>query len=230
MFILRVRAVLPSLAQSGRRIGRTGAQRSRCSAVEPGQAHEEHHARARRAAPSDRMIEAVRVLLEEIGEDPAREGLIRTPKRYAKALLDLTSGYHADLHSAAAPHVLRPPPHSAERPGNRPCAPRVAYHPAEIVNGAMFEERHHELVLVRNIRFHSLCEHHILPFVGVAHVAYLPNSRVIGLSKVARITNMFAKRLQVQERMGAQIADTLAGVTGAHGVAVALEARCAPTP
>mmetsp|Transcript_16371 Transcript_16371/g.52056 ORF Transcript_16371/g.52056 Transcript_16371/m.52056 type:complete len:265 (-) Transcript_16371:6-800(-) len=192
MLASRLRAAAACFPRDAHRIGRTMARRGQCTAVEPGNAHEERHARARRGAPSDRMVEAVRVLLEEIGEDPTREGLLRTPKRYAKALMDLTSGYHADLH--------------------------------KIVNGAMFEERHHELVLIKNIRFHSLCEHHILPFVGVAHVAYLPNSRVIGLSKVARITNMFAKRLQVQERMGAQIADTLASVTGAHGVAVALEA------
>lgn len=93
----------------------------------------------------------------------------------------------------------------------------------------MFEERHHEMVLIRNIRFHSLCEHHVLPFFGAAHVAYIPDSKVVGISKIARIVNMFARRLQVQERLGQQVADTLQEVTGALGVGVTLEATCVRT-
>lgn len=99
---------------------------------------------------------------------------------------------------------------------------------ADVVNGAKFEENHEEMVMVRDIRFFSLCEHHMLPFFGRASIAYIPESRVIGLSKMARITNMFAQRLQLQERLGAQIAEAVEDSTGARGVGVAIEATCVP--
>ncbi|EXJ16249.1 GTP cyclohydrolase I FolE [Imhoffiella purpurea] len=134
----------------------------------------------------------VRRMLMEIGEDPDREGLRRTPLRVAKALDFLTSGY--DL--------------SAE----------------EIIKGAVFAEDVKEMVVVRDIEFYSMCEHHMLPFFGHAHVGYLPNGKVVGLSKVARVVDVFARRLQVQERLTNQIADALMEHLGAHGVAVVLEA------
>jgi len=134
----------------------------------------------------------VRSLLQELGEDPNREGLRRTPLRVAKALDFLTSGY--DL--------------SAE----------------EIIKKALFEEDVKEMVVVRDIEFYSMCEHHMLPFFGHAHVGYLPDGRVVGLSKVARVVDVYARRLQVQERLTSQIADALMEHLGAHGVAVVMEA------
>jgi len=134
----------------------------------------------------------VRSLLTEIGENPEREGLRRTPLRVAKALDFLTSGY--DL--------------SAE----------------EIIKKALFAEDVKEMVVVRDIEFYSMCEHHMLPFFGHAHVGYLPNGRVVGLSKVARVVDCFARRLQVQERLTNQVADALMAHLGAHGVAVVMEA------
>ncbi len=134
----------------------------------------------------------VRQMLREIGEDPDREGLRRTPLRVAKAMDFLTGGYRM----------------SAE----------------EIIKKAVFEEDVKEMVIVRDIEFYSMCEHHMLPFFGHAHVGYLPNGRVVGLSKVARVVDVFARRLQVQERLTNQVADALKQHLGAHGVAVVMEA------
>lgn len=139
-----------------------------------------------------RMPELIRELLGEIGEDPQREGLLRTPERVAKSWQYLTQGYHTDLE--------------------------------EIVNGAIFEEDCGELVAVKRIHFFSLCEHHLLPFFGVCSVAYVPDGRIIGLSKIPRIVDMFSRRLQVQERLTKQIAETLNDVLKPAGVAVTMEA------
>jgi GTP cyclohydrolase IA len=141
--------------------------------------------------PSEAQAEleqAVRTILDAIGEDAEREGLQRTPQRVAKMYAEVTAGYHVD--------------------------------PIALVNDAIFTVDYTEMVLVRDIEFSSLCEHHMLPFFGKAHVAYIPNGRVIGLSKIPRIVDMFAKRLQVQERMTVEIADFVRTVTGASGVAV----------
>jgi GTP cyclohydrolase IA len=132
-------------------------------------------------------------LLVKIGEDPSRDGLVRTPDRAEKALRFLTSGYQTDLQS--------------------------------IVNGALFEEKCDEMVVVRDIEFYSMCEHHLLPFFGTMHVAYLPRDKVIGLSKIPRIVDMFARRLQIQERLTHQVAATLEEVLQPKGVGVICEAR-----
>lgn len=134
----------------------------------------------------------IRQLLLQVGEDPEREGLRRTPLRVAKALDFLTSGYGMAVE--------------------------------QVVRGAIFEEACQELVLVKDIEFYSLCEHHVLPFFGKAHVAYLPNQKIIGLSKVARIVDVFARRLQVQERLTNQIADALVETLDPLGVGVIMEA------
>lgn len=140
----------------------------------------------------EQMMEAVRTMLESVGEDPEREGLLKTPKRVAEAMQFLTQGYSQSLET--------------------------------IVNGAIFDEGHNEMVLVRDIDFFSLCEHHMLPFMGRAHVAYLPNQKVVGLSKLARIVEMYARRLQVQERLTRQIAEAIQEVLDPQGVAVVMEA------
>jgi GTP cyclohydrolase IA len=148
------------------------------------------------ATPSQeegRIAELMREVLNNLGEDPDREGLVRTPLRSEKALQYLTSGYRADVES--------------------------------IVNGALFDVRYDEMVIVKDIEFFSLCEHHLLPFYGKAHIAYLPGEKVIGLSKIPRIVDMFARRLQVQERMTQQIAETLQDVLKPKGVGVICEAR-----
>jgi GTP cyclohydrolase I len=140
-----------------------------------------------------KIAELMRDVLVGLGEDPEREGLVRTPVRIERALKYLTSGYRADLK--------------------------------EIVNGALFDVQYDEMVIVKDIEFFSLCEHHLLPFYGKAHVAYLPGEKVVGLSKIPRIVDMFARRLQVQERMTQQIAQTLEEVLKPKGVGVICEAR-----
>lgn len=140
----------------------------------------------------ERVREAVELLLAEVGEDPTRDGLVRTPERVAQALRFLTSGYDTDIR--------------------------------EVVNDALFAVDGSEMVIVRDIDFYSLCEHHMLPFFGRCHVAYLPRERVIGLSKIPRLIEMFSRRLQVQERMTNQIASSLAEVLDPLGVGVVVEA------
>jgi GTP cyclohydrolase I len=137
------------------------------------------------------MQDLITHLLMELGEDPSREGLVRTPKRVEKALRFLTSGYHADVD--------------------------------EVLNGALFTVDYSEMVIVRDIDFYSLCEHHLLPFFGRCHVAYIPNGRVIGLSKIPRLVEIFARRLQLQERMTNQIAETIRTKVNPLGVAVVCE-------
>jgi GTP cyclohydrolase I len=137
-----------------------------------------------------RMMERV---LVELGEDPSREGLTRTPARSEAALRFLTSGYHMDLH--------------------------------RLVNGALFKVNYDEMVIVKDIEFFSLCEHHLLPFFGKIHVAYLPKDKVIGLSKIPRVVDMYARRLQVQERLTQQIAEAIQEVLEPKGVGVICEAR-----
>lgn len=143
-------------------------------------------------AAKEQMMQAVYTMLESVGEDPEREGLLKTPKRVAEAMQYLTRGYNQSLD--------------------------------EIVNGAIFDEGHNEMVLVRDIDFFSLCEHHMLPFMGRAHVAYIPNQKVVGLSKLARVVEMYARRLQVQERLTRQIAEAIQEVLEPQGVAVVMEA------
>jgi GTP cyclohydrolase I len=138
------------------------------------------------------LEEAVRMLLSEIGEDPSREGLARTPERVRRMYDELTAGYHVD--------------------------------PDSLINDATFVVDYDEMVVVRDIEFFSLCEHHLLPFIGKAHVGYLPRGRVIGLSKIPRIVDMYAQRLQVQERLTVQVADFLMERLEPKGVACVIEA------
>ena len=133
-------------------------------------------------------------ILESIGEDPNREGLLKTPARAAQAMKDLTAGYSMD--------------------------------PAVILNDAVFKDENcDQMIIVRDIEFHSLCEHHLLPFIGSCDVAYVPNGKIIGLSKIPRIVDIFARRLQVQERLTQQVADTLTDLLDPLGVAVACRAQ-----
>jgi GTP cyclohydrolase IA len=145
---------------------------------------------------SESYDHAFEILIEQVlvrlGEDPAREGLANTPRRVAKSMDFLTSGYSTSVD--------------------------------ELINDALFEDQSEEMVIVKEIEFYSLCEHHMLPFFGKAHIAYIPHSRIIGLSKLARVVDMFARRLQVQERMTNQIADLLMEVLDPLGVAVITEA------
>lgn len=144
-------------------------------------------------APADleRIMTGTREMLARLGEDPAREGLLDTPKRYAKAMRDLTSGYATDLD--------------------------------QIVGKAIFREDSSEIVIVRDIEVFSLCEHHLLPFWGRAHVAYIPNGKIIGLSKIPRILDAYARRLQVQERLTTQVGEELMRRLNPLGVAVVVE-------
>ncbi|GAC1621667.1 MAG: GTP cyclohydrolase I FolE [Candidatus Acidiferrum sp.] len=144
-------------------------------------------------AKGESVAALVRKMIVQIGEDPEREGLRKTPERFEKALKFLTSGYHQNLDT--------------------------------VLNGATFSVAYDEMVIVKDIEFFSLCEHHLLPFFGKAHVAYLPSQRVLGLSKIARLVNVFARRLQIQERMTSQIADAIQEKIGPHGVGVIIEAR-----
>jgi GTP cyclohydrolase I len=132
-------------------------------------------------------------LLKEIGENPEREGLKKTPARVARALAEITAGYRVDID--------------------------------QVLNGAFFKADYKEMVIVRDIAFYSLCEHHMLPFFGKAHIAYIPNGKIIGLSKIPRLVEAFARRLQVQERLTIQIADTLFKKLKPKGVGVVLEAQ-----
>lgn len=134
---------------------------------------------------------AVDTILRNIGEDPARQGLLKTPNRVARMLDELTAGYHTD--------------------------------PKELINGAIFEVDYDDMVIVEDIDFYSMCEHHILPFYGRAHVAYIPDGKVIGLSKIPRIVEMFARRLQIQEQMTTQIAELIQDALNPQGVAVLVE-------
>ncbi len=138
------------------------------------------------------MQDLIRKLLETLGEDPDREGLINTPQRVDKALTFLTSGYRADID--------------------------------QVLNGALFSVDYSEMVIVKDIDFYSLCEHHLLPFFGRCHIAYIPDKRVIGLSKIPRLVDVFSRRLQIQERMTNQIADTILDKVSPLGVAVVVEA------
>lgn len=139
------------------------------------------------------LRDAYREILENIGEDPQRDGLLRTPERTAKAMQFLTRGYQED--------------------------------PAQLLRGALFEVDYDEMVIVKDIEMFSLCEHHLLPFYGKVHVAYLPKGRVIGLSKIPRLVDVFARRLQVQERLTKQIAEAICEAIDPIGVGVVIEAR-----
>lgn len=139
------------------------------------------------------MTEAYLSLLQGVGEDPTRDGLVDTPTRAAKALQFLTQGYEMDVDS--------------------------------VINGALFESDNDEMVIVKDIELYSMCEHHMLPFIGKCHVAYLPKGKVIGLSKIARVVDMYARRLQIQENLTNQIATCIVQQTGASGAAVIIEAK-----
>lgn len=145
------------------------------------------------AAPPDALESAFELVLREIGEEPEREGLIKTPRRVAKSFRYLTSGYQQDVD--------------------------------KVLNGALFSVCYDEMVIVRDIEVFSLCEHHLLPFFGRCHVAYVPNKKVIGLSKIPRLVDVFAHRLQVQERLTTQIAQTIMEKVRPQGVGVVMEAR-----
>ncbi|MBW2269654.1 MAG: GTP cyclohydrolase I FolE [Deltaproteobacteria bacterium] len=140
---------------------------------------------------NDPIAPLVEALLKELGEEPGRDGLMRTPQRMAKSLRFLTQGYDQD--------------------------------PQKILNGALFDVTYDEMVIVKDIEFYSLCEHHMLPFFGRTHVAYIPNGKVVGLSKIPRLVEIFARRLQVQERLTSEIAENLERVLKPKGVAVVVE-------
>lgn len=139
------------------------------------------------------MKDAFEKIIQDIGEDLTRPGLVDTPRRAAKAMQFLTQGYSQNID--------------------------------DVINGALFPTTSSEMVIVRNIELYSLCEHHMLPFIGKCHVAYLPNQKVLGLSKVARIVDMYARRLQIQEHLTQQIAETILNVTSSKGVGVIIESQ-----
>ena len=141
----------------------------------------------------EEFAELVRRQIKLVGEDPKREGLLRTPKRAAESMAFLTSGYETD--------------------------------PATVLNDALFEATSDEMVIVKDIDFYSLCEHHLLPFFGKCHIAYLPRKKVIGLSKLPRLVDVFARRLQIQERMTFEIAQVVKKLINAQGVGVVIEAQ-----
>lgn len=137
------------------------------------------------------MEDHVRAMLDALGEDPQREGLLKTPERVARALREMTRGYHQD--------------------------------PESIIRGALFTEEYSEMIVMKDIDFYSMCEHHMLPFFGKAHIAYIPKGKIVGISKLARIVDVYSRRLQVQERMTKQIAQLLMDVLKPEGVAVIVE-------
>jgi len=143
--------------------------------------------------PSNDLIKSFEYMLQDIGEDASRDGLIDTPKRAAAAFKFLNHGYKLSLE--------------------------------KVVNNALFESDLEDMIVVRDIEFYSLCEHHMLPFNGRCHVAYIPDGKVLGLSKIARIADMFARRLQIQERLTHQIAEAITDITGCNGCAVVVEAQ-----
>lgn len=139
------------------------------------------------------MENLIKELIVKIGEDPEREGLVKTPERVRRAWEFLTGGYKQD--------------------------------PVELIRNAVFTDKYDEMVIVRDIKLYSICEHHLLPFHGYAHVAYVPKGKIVGISKIARMVDLFAKRLQVQERMTQQIAETLQEILNPYGVGVVIEAQ-----
>ncbi|HUO44573.1 MAG TPA: GTP cyclohydrolase I FolE [Burkholderiales bacterium] len=160
--------------------------------------HEADEVVSAHAAPADpramqRIADNYRAILEELGENPAREGLLKTPERVARAMQFLTHGYALD--------------------------------PAAILRSAMFKEDYRQMVIVRDIEIYSLCEHHLLPFFGKAHVAYIPDGRIVGLSKIPRVVDAFARRLQVQERLTVEIRNCIQDTLQPLGVAVVIEAQ-----
>ncbi|MGO8671696.1 MAG: GTP cyclohydrolase I FolE [Capsulimonadaceae bacterium] len=146
---------------------------------------------SRGSVGQERIEDALRDVLSFVGEDPNREGLLKTPHRVAESMKFLTRGYDQDVKT--------------------------------LLNGAVFHEEYDEMVLVKDIEFYSLCEHHLLPFFGKVHVAYLPKGHIVGLSKIPRLVDMFARRLQVQERLTREIADAIEGALAPRGVAVVVE-------
>ena len=149
-------------------------------------------ARADEVGPNGRFARLVRQQLQLLGEDPERDGLVKTPERVAESLAWLTRGYDLD--------------------------------PAEVVGDAVFDEAHESMILVRDIEMYSLCEHHMLPFFGKVHIAYIPAGKIVGLSKLPRLVEVFARRLQVQERLTGQIAQAICEVLQPRGVGVVIEA------
>ncbi len=139
------------------------------------------------------MQDSYKKILESIGEDPTREGLLETPKRAAQAMEFLTEGYHQNLDS--------------------------------IINNALFTSDRNDMVIVKKVEMYSMCEHHLLPFLGECHIGYIPNGQVLGLSKIARIVDFFSRRLQIQERLTYEIANCIQSITQAHGVGIVIEAK-----